>query len=120
MSGFESSSNSITSEQEEINALMEEGLGDNPPSWASPSGSVSSSVVSDDSSDCDIPDLPLSNPLWESLGSDFPLSQNILTIHDARAVEVSYGVDPSVYCVFVTPFVGRMSSFFIPIPVAHF
>lgn len=120
MSGFENSSDSVSSEQEEINTLMEEGFEDTRPSQASPSGSTSSGAVSDDFLECDIPDLPLSNLLRESLGFDFPLTQSILTVDDARAVEVGYGVDPSVYRVFVTPFAGRISSFFILIPVAHF
>lgn len=48
MSDFEGSSNSMTSEQVEINALKEEGFGDNTPAQASP---VNSSSSGGDSSD---------------------------------------------------------------------
>lgn len=99
---------------------MEEGFGDNPPSQASPSGSMSSGAIFDDFSERNIPDMPLSNPVRESLGTDFPLSQSILTVHDSRTVKVCYGVNPSIYRMFVTPFADRMSTFFIPIPIAHF
>lgn len=65
MSDFEDNSNPTTSEQEEIEALMAEGLG--------PSPSSSCQALIDNLPVPDIPDLPLSNPLRETLESNFSL-----------------------------------------------
>lgn len=90
MSDLEGSNNSMTFEQEEINALMEEGFGNNPSTRASSSTSSSNGAASEDLPDLDIPNFPLLNPLRELLVTYFSLwwsrisTQNSLRYHRLR------------------------------------
>lgn len=68
----------------------------------------------------DIPALPLSNPLRETLGSDFSLGQCEVSDQEVAITALEYDIDQTTYQVFTTPVVDRMSMFFIPIPIAHF
>lgn len=120
MSDFEDSSDNVTSKQEEVETLMNEGFGNYPHNRASSSLCSSSHTSSNHQPIWDIPDLPLSNPLRETLGTDFSLWRCSLSAQEATSTTLGYEIDSTIYQVFITPTVGRMSPFFIPIIVAHF
>lgn len=108
---FEETSNPITSAQEEADALMTEGFG--------PSTSLGQGLINY-LPGRDIPNLPLSTPLRETLGSDVQLGQCGVSDQEVETLTFEYRFDQAIYRVFTTLVAGRMSTFFIPIPIAHF
>lgn len=78
---------------------MEERVGDNPVRQtslshrASSSHSTSCSASSEEPLGRGVPDLPLSNPLGETLGSDFPLGPSVLKPQDEESLTLGYGID---------------------------
>lgn len=86
---FEGSAAPGNASQEEIEALMADGFGSVP---------ISSGQASLDNVPLrGIPDLPLSNPLRETLGTDFQLELCEVTKQGVATVARVYGVDQSVY-----------------------
>lgn len=89
MSDFEEAINHITSEGEEIEALMSEGF--RPP----PSSSGQSSL--DGLPTSDVPDLPLSNLLRKALRSDFPLGPCGVSEEEVVVVVSKYSINQANY-----------------------
>lgn len=52
--------------------------------------------------------------------SDFALWPCRLSNEATQSFARTYSIDPSVYRVFVVPFAGKMSTKYIPLPIAHF